>query len=248
MDRASLGDDLHVLLSPLLERSGFLAAFTERTGGVSEAPYSSLNLGLETGDDRNAVQRNRDTVREALETPAFTNPRQVHGNVLIQLDESSDPPGEADGIRTSAARFAVAVLVADCVPLILASEQEGSLAAIHLGWRGIASGLVQIAASSFRDPGSVVAAIGPSIGPCHYEVGGDVAGAVDRGTGGHGVTSATGERPRLDLAATVEATLRDMGVKEVDRAAECTACEPERFFSHRRDGRTGRQALVAMRL
>lgn len=248
MDRAGLGNDIHVLVSSLLERRGFLAAFTERTGGASDPPYSSLNLGPETGDDLAVVERNRESVIAALETPAITNARQVHGNVLVEVNETSDRPGEADAVKTSTARLPLAVLVADCVPLVLASEPEGSLAAVHLGWRGIASGLIQIAASSFHDPRSLVGAIGPSIGPCHYEVSEDVAHAVDRGSGGLGVIPAGGERPRLDLGATVEATLRDMGVEEVDRAAECTACEPDRFFSHRRDGPTGRHALVAMRL
>ncbi|MGH2709666.1 MAG: peptidoglycan editing factor PgeF [Actinomycetota bacterium] len=248
MERRSIGTELHVLLSPAFERRGFMAAFTERTGGVSGDLYSSLNLGLETGDDPALVARNRERLRAKLEIPAPVTARQVHGSDVLGVDGKTGHVGDGDALTTSTSGVAMAVMVADCVPLALASEAQGALAVVHLGWRGVAAGLVQKALSTFSEPAVVVAAIGPAIGPCHYEVGEDVAEAVNSGVDGLAVADRSGPLPRLDLGATIEALLRNLGIVEIDRAEECTACEPERFFSHRRDGLTGRQALVAMRL
>jgi YfiH family protein len=141
----------------------------------------------------------------------------------------------------------LAILAADCVPLVLASEREGVLVAVHAGWRGLAAGILARALARFEHPADVHGAIGPAIGPCHYEVSADVAAAVSAGTG-QATTSRRQDRLFLDLAGTVETALRTAGIPVIEQAGECTACAPDRFFSHRRDGATGRQALVAMRL
>lgn len=248
MQRRALKSQVHALISTELERRGFLAAFTERTGGVSNGRYASLNLGLETGDGEALVERNRALVSEALGVEDVAAVRQVHGTRLVEVEDVSGSVPDADGLTTSARRVPLAVMVADCVPLALASDLDGAVCAAHVGWRGLASGMVPNAVKNFSDPTRIVAAIGPSIGPCHYEVGPEVVEAVAEGTGGDAVVLEAGPRPRLDLGRTVEASLRRLGVPRVERAHECTACEPARFFSHRRDGTTGRQALVAMRL
>jgi YfiH family protein len=142
----------------------------------------------------------------------------------------------------------VAVLVADCVPVAIASERESLVAVVHAGWRGIAAGLVGKAALLFSEPRYAAAAIGPAIGPCHYQVGSEVVEAVDRGAGTSAVVRRDGPRTFLDLPTTVESVLRSVGIGDIDRAEECTSCEDTRFFSHRRDGPTGRHALVAMRM
>ena len=248
MERRRFPGDIQALVSSELERRGFLAAFTERTGGASEGQYASLNLGAQTGDAPAAVVENRRRLTESLGIGELTTSRQVHGTGLVHVDGGGGDLGEADALMTSRRSVPLAIMTADCVPLALASDREGRLAAVHVGWRGLAAGLVQIVARSFEVPDEVVAAIGPAIGPCHYEVGPEVVGAVRRGT--HGLISLgrIEDRTSLDLPATVEGVLRREGVAAIDRAETCTACEPLRFFSHRRDGPTGRQALVAVRV
>ena len=249
MERRRLKGEIHVLVSPELERRGFLATFTERTGGASPPPFDSLNLGAETGDDHELVAQNRARLNEALGIDEFVDVRQVHGSRVHRVERPAlrGPLAEADGLTTDTRGVPLAIMVADCVPLALASEEEEILTCVHVGWRGLAAGIVQGALRAFSNLSRVAAAIGPSIGPCHYEVGPDVLASVQAGTGGLAV-SQEGSRPRLDLGRTVEAVLVSSGINRVDRSGECTACEPARFFSHRRDGRTGRQALVAVRV
>lgn len=248
MESRAFPGDIRVLVSPRLERRGFLAAFTERTGGTSDPPYASLNLGAETGDDAEAVRENHRRLGEVLGLGPLMTARQVHGTIVADVQGTGGDLGEADALTTPIPSLGLAVMTADCVPLALASEAEGRVAAVHIGWRGLAAGLVQAAVSLFEVPSKVVAAIGPAIGPCHYEVGPDVVELVRGGTAGIvSVTEGRG-RPRLDLPETVERLLQRMRVSEVDRADSCTACQPLRFFSHRREGVTGRQALVAVKL
>ena len=251
MDRRSLGG-IDVLVSTELEERGFLGAFTERAGGVSAEPFGSLNLGGGTGDDPEAVVRNRRRTAQALGIGSFSLLRQVHGTTLVPVADPAasgfaDPEGpspEGDAAVARGRGLPVAILTADCVPIALASGSEGSTVAVHAGWRGLAAGLIDRAIEVFERPAGVVAAIGPAIGPCHYEVGEEVARAVHDGTGGLVPPERRDGRLYLDLPGTVEARLRAAGVPTVDRALECTACESARFFSHRRDGVTGRQALI----
>jgi polyphenol oxidase len=257
VERRRLNGGTGAVVSTVLEREGFLAAFTERGGGVSAAPYQSLNLGLHVGDRDDAVVENRRRAVAGLGVPPFATAEQVHGAALARVGESRAGAGfedrsealpEADALAVTRDRLPVAVLVADCLPIALASPPEGRLVAAHVGWRGLAAGIVQQAAGAFDDPPRVLAAFGPAIGPCHYEIGEEVALAVATASGVGVVTQRREGRLFLDLAETAERVLREVGVRRIDRAKLCTACEPARFFSHRRDGRTGRQALVAMRL
>jgi hypothetical protein len=250
LERRRLKADLHALVSPELEGLGFLVAFTERTGGVSSGQFWSLNLGAETGDHPDLVRENRRRARLALGVAELVSVRQVHGTRFLSVRGPASNAGSpvGDGLITRAGGVPLTVMVADCVPLVLASRAEEMLVAVHVGWRGLAAGIVPIALRCFTAPSRVSAAIGPSVGPCHYEVGNEVVDKVLTGTEGKAVRTDDEPNPRLDLAGTVEAVLRGGGVPMVDRAEECTACEPARFFSHRRDGTTGRQAVVAVRL
>lgn len=255
MERRRIGPGLVVLVSPSLEEQGFLAAWSERTGGVSGGPYGSLNLSFR-GDQAAFVRRNRRRLATALGVPPFATARQPHGTKVSRVgpfragagfDRSWRAIRGADALGTGRRRTPVAVLAADCVPLVLASQREARVMAVHAGWRGLAAGILARAVARFRWPETIHAAIGPAIGPCHYEVSLDVAGAVSAGTGEAATTVRDG-RLFLDLPATVEQALRRRGTPQVEQAGECTACEEERFFSYRRDGPTGRQALIAMRL
>ena len=255
MERRQTAEEVHVLVAPNLESRGVLAAFTERGGGVSEPPFDSLNLGFRTGDAPARVRRNRQRVAGALGVPHLTVARQVHGTKAIRVGPGRagrgflDPDrslAPADVLLTGRVRVALTTLVADCLPVVLASNEL--VVAVHAGWRGLAAGVLSRAAELFTDPGSVAVAVGPAIGPCHYEVGEEVAEAVAGGSASGAIRERRRGRTFLDLPGTAAMVIRDAGVLDVDVAEECTACQPDRFFSYRRDGRTGRQAGVAMRM
>jgi hypothetical protein len=217
---------------------GARAAFSTRLGGVSEAPYDTLNLGLLTDDAEKAVVQNRGRLAAALgfepEQVAFA--RQVHGTRL--LDHRIERPEgltEADGHLLAEAGTAALVFVADCLPVALAGP--GGVAMVHAGWRGLVGGILPAAAAAVE---ATAAAIGPGIGPCCYEVGDEVLGAFAEL--GEGVAAGR----MLDLPEAARRSLAGAGVQRVESAGLCTSCEERLFFSHRRDdGRTGRQGGVA---
>lgn len=233
---------------------GARVAFSTRLGGLSAPPFDQLNLGILTEDDGAAVIENRRRLAAALgfapERVAIA--RQVHGAELIRHDGPASPVGslaslegdggsspsgdapiaEADGHVVTAAGTAALVFVADCVPVALSGP--GGVAMLHCGWRGLAAGII---AKGMAAVGATAAAIGPSIGPCCYEVGEEVLGAFAHL--GEGIAA---DR-MLDLPEVARRLLVDAGVEQVEAGGLCTSCEPQLFFSHRRDrGRTGRQA------
>jgi polyphenol oxidase len=257
LERRPLGRKGFALVSTELERAGFLAAFTERTGGESPKPYDSLNVSFEVDDDPERVAANRARVIGGLGIPPFATAEQVHGSKIVRVGAKRSGAGfedldtrvaGADGLVTTSARIPLAVLSADCLPILLASPGQGLVAVIHAGWRGLAAGIVSRAAALFDEPREVRGAIGPAIGRDHYEVGDDVALAVAAGSEVGAVTERRGGRTYLDLGGTARAVLKAAGIRRVEDSGLCTACERRRFFSHRRDGSTGRQAAVAMRL
>ena len=257
LERRTLSNGVIALLSPALESEGFLVAFTERERGTSTGAFRSLNLGLRTGDDPDRVAANRSGVCAALSIPPFACGRQVHGTNLQRVGREragagfTDPSSafeSTDALITSETETALAVLTADCFPLALVDPRHGTLAVVHAGWKGVAGGIIGKAVSVFEDPRSIRAAVGPGIGVDHYEVGEDVASAVTVGAEADAVVRRNGGRFHLDLGATVERSLRVHGVRHIETAGVCTACEHDRFFSYRRDGVTGRQALIAMRM
>jgi YfiH family protein len=209
-----------------IDLPGATALFTTRRGGLSEGPFASLNLGLWTDDDPERVRANRELVREQAGAARLAQGRQVHGARVVVDAEALE---EADGQVTTARGVAVMVLTADCLPIALAGP--GAAGMVHGGWRGLAAGVVEAGVAA---TGAVAAAIGPGIGPCCYEVGDDV----------HAVFGTSGRT--LDLKAIARDRLHAAGVPDVHDCGLCTACDAERFFSHRRDrGVTGRQAGLA---
>lgn len=215
---------------------GARAVFSTRIGGVSASPFDSLNLGILTDDEQAAVEENRLRLAAALglapEQVVFA--LQVHGTRLIEHPASEVRP-EADGHIVREPGLAPLVFVADCLPVALYGPS--GLAMVHAGWRGLAAGIVTAAAEAVE---ATSAAIGPGIGPCCYEVGEEVLGAfVDLG-------EEIAQDRMLDLPEVARRQLDRAGVEDVQTAGFCTSCEPELFFSHRRDhGRTGRQAGIA---
>jgi YfiH family protein len=225
------------------------AAFSTRLGGASDGPYRSLNLGILTDDDRARVLQNRRTLASALgrDVESIAMGRQVHGTG-VQVRDALPVPGaallECDAQVTALPALTPLVLVADCVPLVLAGP--GTVAAVHCGWRGLAGGIVERALAFTGDDahGQVKAALGPGIGPCCYAVGDEVREAF-RASGHREEVLPDG---RLDLALAVRRELERLGVNadKIHDCGLCTSCNPELFFSHRRDGGvTGRQAGLA---
>jgi YfiH family protein len=222
-------------------------AFSTRLGGGSEGAYRSLNLGVLTDDDRDRVLENRRTLAGALgrDAGSLVLGRQVHGTA-VEIRESAPEPGaplrEADAQITATCKLTPLVLVADCVPLLLGTAD--AVAAVHCGWRGVAGGIVEKALAAVRERarGDVFAALGPGIGACCYEVGPEVLAAFE--ARGHE------QRPgrRLDLPGAVRHELERFAVpaERIHACGLCTSCNPQLFFSHRRDGgQTGRQAGLA---
>jgi polyphenol oxidase len=215
---------------------GARAAFSTRLGGVSEAPFDSLNLGISTDDDPGAVEENRHRLAAALgrEPERVVFALQVHGTRLIEHPHEESVP-EADGHVVTEPGLAPMVLAADCLPVAL--RGPGGLAMVHAGWRGLADGILGSAVEAVE---ATTAAIGPGIGPCCYEVGQEVLDAfADLGDG-------IADGRMLDLPEVARCRLAQAGVERVESAGLCTNCSPELFFSHRHDrGRTGRQAGIA---
>jgi YfiH family protein len=232
-----------------IELPGARAVFTTRRGGASQGPYTSLNLGKLTGDDPDAVQRNRERL-QAQVGGRLAMIRQVHGARVLRRASREDASGpspvgaleEADGQATRLGGIAPVVLTADCLPIALAGG--GGVAMLHAGWRGLAAGVIAEGVAALRDGtdrGPLVAAIGPGAGGCCYEVGDEVRGRFAGYDGG------VCRGANLDLKAIARAQLKAAGVDEIHDVDLCTICSPaELFFSHRRDrGVTGRQAGVA---
>jgi hypothetical protein len=207
--------------------------FTARRGGVSAAPYDTLNLGRWTDDDPAAVAENLARLTRAAGIERLAQARQVHGTAVVPAPEAGSFP-EADGVHTAEPGVGCLVLTADCLPVALVAPGGRAVAMVHAGWKGLAGGVLE---AGVRALGEDVAAayIGPGAGPCCYEVGSEVHARFD--TSGR----------TLDLKGIAARRLRDAGVPEVHDAGLCTMCDPERrFFSHRRDrGLTGRQAGLA---
>lgn len=226
---------------------GAWAAVTARSGGVSATPYDNLNLSYRVGDVSAQVAENR---RRAAATAGLDPGRvmwmeQVHGAEVAVVDDAEiSPVAGVDALVTTGRGLALAVLVADCLPVLLAETDAGVVGVAHAGRRGLAGGIVGATVAAMRslgaDPAAVTAVVGPGIGPCCYEVGADVRDEVIGRVPETAARTVEG-RPALDLPAGVVEELRRAGVRRASRVAICTAEDPA-YFSYRRDGVTGRFA------
>lgn len=220
----------------------YVVAFSTRQGGLSEGAYESLNIGLLTHDNRAVVEENRLRLFTAVgaDPEHVSWPKQVHGAEVVRAGERGRP---ADAVWSDERGEALVVVTADCVPVALARTggDVPAVAVAHVGWRGLLAGVVPATVSALGGR-LIAAAVGPGIGPCCYDVRDDVARPV-QATLGSGLV----ERGRLDLPGAVARALEAAGCVRIDRLDECTACSPERYFSHRRDdGVTGRQGAIAL--
>jgi polyphenol oxidase len=241
----------------MLRRTGTIAgaryAMSDRYGGASTAPYDELNLGDHVGDAPAAVAENRRRLAAAvdLDPGRLVLMRQVHGRAVAVVEDAQDPaapPPEADALVTASPGLGLVVLVADCVPVLLAARRSDVAAVAHAGRRGVQAGIVPATVAAMRALGSrpdrIVAVVGPAVcGRC-YEVPRELADEVTAVEPAAAATSSSGT-PALDLRAAVVAQLLAAGVGTVEADPWCTAESPD-LFSHRRDGVTGRCAGVVV--
>ena len=218
----------------------FEVAFSTRQGGVSSASFESLNLGLLTDDEPANVEENRrrlcDTVGADPERLSMN--RQVHAAVVNRA-QAGERGRDGDGLWTDEPGVPMLKVTADCLPVALArTNGRPALALLHAGRLGLIEGILDAGVATLG--GKIAAIIGPGIGPCCYEVGDEIADAYRSRFGARALRGRN-----LDLWEVGERILRDAGVAAVERLDLCTACDPERFFSHRRDGGvTGRQGVI----
>jgi polyphenol oxidase len=241
-----------VLRSFQLQNLGIAHGFNLRSGGVSAGPV----------DEAARVRANRERFARAVGYPeaALYEVSQVHGRSIQVVGPGAAVAAirqtPADGLVAVGAGLAIGVRSADCVPILLADGATGAVAALHAGWRGVVAGVVEAGVASLRAAGQgpgdarsrIVAAIFPHIRRCCFEVGTDVADALATAAPDGVVVDRSGEKPHADLARAVLAQLVLAGIERarIDDIPGCTRCEPERFFSYRRDGAASGRHLTAI--
>lgn len=242
---------------------GSVHCFSTRLGGVSEGYLSALNLGVHRGDIYENVLKNYDILGEAVgfrkEQTVFT--KQEHTDIVRVVTEHNcgeglfrDVPQVCDGQITDRPGVALLAFSADCTPILLFDPVRRAIGAVHAGWRGTAQGIAARAVEAMVrefgcEPGHIQAAIGPCIGKCCFETDADVPTAMVQALGGQALPAITqkGEKYHVDLKFCNALWLQQAGVAEVDISPDCTCCQPDRYWSHRKTGnRRGSLAGIIM--
>ena len=229
--------------------AGVGAAFTLRSGGVSSAPWDTLNLGSHVGDTPASVAENRRRIAAVLalpSTPLWL--QQVHGARVLNVDDSGAADTEpADAAITRAPGKVLAILVADCMPVLLAAQDGQVIGAAHAGWRGLAAGVLEATIGAMAvAPAELCAWLGPAIGPTHFEVGTEVREAFIASQPAAAAAFRANARGRwqCDLALLARQRLLAAGLTRIAGAGVCTYADAARCYSYRRDGQTGRMAAL----
>jgi purine-nucleoside/S-methyl-5'-thioadenosine phosphorylase / adenosine deaminase len=220
-------------------------------GGASRAPYAWFNLGAHVGDDPAAVAENRRLLRSRAGLPAEPSwLAQVHGVAVADLDALDLDAAPADAAVSRRLGRVCAILTADCLPILFATDTGDAVAAAHAGWRGLAAGVVGATVRALAvPPERLIAWLGPAISRPHFEVGAEVREAflrVDAGAGDAFEANAAGKF-MADLEMLARRQLGSLGVRRIYGGGECTYARNDRYFSHRRDGISGRQATLIWR-
>lgn len=243
------------------EGIGVPHCFTTRYGGVSTGHLASLNIGASRGDDPENVAKNYRILANALgfSEDDLVLTRQTHSDIVRAVTAEDAGKGlshslypECDGLITNAPGVALAVFTADCTPILLWDSVTGAVGAVHAGWRGTAAGIAQKCVEAMVkhydcDPKNIHAAIGPNIGACCFETDADVPDAMTTALGAEAAPYITqnGSKYHLDLKAINALFLKRAGVTRIEVSTCCTACEPERFWSHRvTRGERGSQGAI----
>lgn len=224
------------------------ALTTTRQGGVSLAPYASLNLAHHVGDSPEAVADNRQRLIEQYQLPsAPCYLEQIHSNQVIELVAPLSQLPQADAAYTRQKNVVCAVMTADCLPILLTDVQGGEIAAIHAGWRGLVNQIIEQTLVKFQQPRhNIMAWLGPAIGPSQFEVGGEVRAQFIT----YHASMAAAFTPRsngkylADLYQLARIVLADQGVKQIYGGEYCTVSQADQFFSYRREQQTGRMVSL----
>ncbi|MBD0787578.1 peptidoglycan editing factor PgeF [Vibrio sp. Y2-5] len=220
------------------------ALASTRIGGCSKSPYEGLNLGMHVGDDPILVQRNRDLLQQQTQMP--TAPvwlNQTHSTVVLDVSQPTNDVLDADGIITSSPNVVCSAMTADCLPVLITNTSGTQVAAVHAGWRGLAGGIVENALEQFSN--DVMLWLGPAIGPEAFEVGEDVLQAFLDYDSKAGVAFVPGKQQGkwwANMTMLTRLRMAKLGIDQVFDSGLCTYQDPQRFYSYRRDGVTGRQA------
>jgi len=241
-------EPIRIYRSPILPDDGFVHGFPERGGGVSTGPRASLNLGYRWGDDRANVDENRRLLAAHVgyDPDQLQVTQHVHGTRVWAVGEPLPDPPEFDGLVTDREGPVLGAFAADCIPMLFADPVARVAGACHAGWRGTVAGVAANVVARMTElgarPGDVRVALGPSIGPCCFEVGAEVVEAFrERFADLAGLVVAGPRKDHVDLRVASRAVLEGAGVApdHIDDRPPCTRCTPDRFFSYRRDGRDG---------
>jgi YfiH family protein len=255
MNRVRLDGVVHYRFEGLEGVDGLVHAVLTRIGGVSTGPYATLNLGHTVGDDLAAVRENHRRALEplGLDPAQVVSPWQVHGarvDVVGSVQLGTVRP-ETDALLTRTPGVPLLMRFGDCAPVLLFDSMRRVAGMVHAGWRGVVAGVVEASIRTMTErlgcqPSDIWAGIGPTIGPCCYEVGADVAGQIAAACpAGAQVVRRIDGCVHADLPAAVKAQLCAVGVEQVEQADLCTSCCVDEFFSHRaQNGRTGRFGVV----
>lgn len=240
--------EISVLRSPVIPASGFLHGFPTRAGGVSTGLRRSLNLGFRWGDDTANVEANRRLLaeHEGFDIDELVVTKHVHGTRVWRVGEPLPDPPEFDGLVSDRPGAVLGAFAADCIPMVFADPVAMVCGAAHAGWRGTLAGVGREVVRRMVEAGSAAGdirvALGPSIGPCCFEVGPEVVSAfTDALPGLEGLVVPGPRKEHIDLRRAMRAILEAAGVRpaHIDDRPPCTMCEADRFFSYRRDGREG---------
>ncbi|WP_405128709.1 peptidoglycan editing factor PgeF [Pseudoalteromonas sp. PB2-1] len=226
------------------------ALSTTRKGGVSVAPFDSFNVGLHVGDDEQAVLANRELLTNQLPNPAVWL-NQIHSSDVVVIDEGSDlnQVRSADALYTRVAKQPLAIMTADCLPVLLCSTTGDEIAAVHGGWRGLAQGILANTIAHFKaKPSDIIAWFGPAIGPSEFEVGQEVKACFCELNANHQhAFTPRGDKYLADIYLLARQQLAQLGVVNIFGGEHCTVSDKSQFFSYRRDGETGRMASLIWR-
>lgn len=240
--------EIRIYRSAVIDETVFWHGFPERTGGLSKDRRSSLNLGYRWGDDESVVEDNRRLVAEHVgyAPDALVVTKHVHGTAVWTVGEPLPDPPEFDGLVADEPGVVLGAFAADCVPLVFGDPVARVCGAAHAGWRGTVAGaaanVVERMIARGARAASIRVALGPCIGPCCFEVGDEVVGEFQRTFGDvPGLVVEGPRREHIDLRIANRLQLEALGVRaeHIDSAPPCTRCEPERFYSYRRDGFLG---------
>ena len=216
--------------------------------GGSTGIFAGLNLGTHVGDAPDTVLANRQLLQQYCDLshqPAWLN--QVHGIAVLDLEQWQGQLMDADASVTSTLGLAAVVMTADCLPVLFCDRQGRKVAAAHAGWRGLCDGVLEATLQHFPERADVLAWLGPAIGPVHFEVGSEVRAAFmakDLQAAAAFVPSLNAGKYLADIYLLARQRLQAAGVSAIYGGDYCTVADPQRFFSYRRDGQTGRQASL----